>query len=657
MKTPRFFLSCVLVFWGFSYQMVFVGIVFACILEGTALLKLQYDLKTADFNKFADVSFVCVAGLVILAFSKESYKAIYMILQWLPLTFFPVVLAQQISVAGKINVLAFSPVQKRRFNTALGLSGKEIDISYGYAVLCLLCAGSTRLETAWFYPGLALFVFWGLWPVRPRRLPPVFWIAGMAACIATGFFGQQEYYQLRKQISRMFMDWYMNYYNADPFETRTSLGDVNDLKLSGRVVLRIKIPEKDRQPVPFLLQNATYNNFAVSNWYARTTFEEVPPQKDHTLWQLNPKGANERQMIIYSRLFKGKALLYLPPGVTRISEMKTDLCEKSNFQSVRIEGGPSLVKTHAFYTGRFQFDAVPDSRDLLVTRKEQPGIQKAIAQMDLKGKTPAHVLEMLKFQFATSFKYSLALKGKGAFETSLENFLLGDRSGHCELFATSSVLILRSLDIPARYVTGFMVHEYASDRNQFVVRKRDAHAWVKVYMDGAWQVFDPTPEGWLSADMETSDPSRLLDFLSWLKFELDVFRYERARDMLEKYSLVLIIPLGLILIFRLRKGNSIKRVKKGGVEKPGERLKERSKMFIRLEKVLSRKGYQRYPHETYRSWFKRAGECFDSKPVREAFLGLHPVLEQLLYSAKLLDNDEKKEFDKQAEQILTYLEE
>jgi transglutaminase-like putative cysteine protease len=44
-------------------------------------------------------------------------------------------------------------------------------------------------------------------------------------------------------------------------------------------------------------------------------------------------------------------------------------------------------------------------------------------------------------------------------ETPLARFLLRTRSGHCEYFATATVLLLRQLGIPARYAVGYAVHE------------------------------------------------------------------------------------------------------------------------------------------------------------------------------------------------------
>ncbi|PSP93854.1 hypothetical protein BRC91_07955 [Halobacteriales archaeon QS_4_62_28] len=72
-------------------------------------------------------------------------------------------------------------------------------------------------------------------------------------------------------------------------------------------------------------------------------------------------------------------------------------------------------------------------------------------------------------------------------------FVFDMETGYCEYFATSMVAMLRTQDIPARYVVGYSSGEQVGD-NEYVVRGMNAHAWVEVYFpDVGWVRFDPTP--------------------------------------------------------------------------------------------------------------------------------------------------------------------
>ncbi|MDT7603171.1 MAG: protein-glutamine gamma-glutamyltransferase, partial [Acidobacteriota bacterium] len=66
---------------------------------------------------------------------------------------------------------------------------------------------------------------------------------------------------------------------------------------------------------------------------------------------------------------------------------------------------------------------------------------------------------------------------------------------HCEYFATSMAVMLRSVGIAARVVNGFQMGEYNDAADVFTVRQSDAHSWVEVYFPqvDAWVSFDPTP--------------------------------------------------------------------------------------------------------------------------------------------------------------------
>jgi transglutaminase-like putative cysteine protease len=71
------------------------------------------------------------------------------------------------------------------------------------------------------------------------------------------------------------------------------------------------------------------------------------------------------------------------------------------------------------------------------------------------------------------------------------------RTGYCEQFATAMAVMGRMLRIPTRVVLGFTpgsIEQQADGTDIIVVRERNAHAWVEMWMDGqGWVKFDPTP--------------------------------------------------------------------------------------------------------------------------------------------------------------------
>jgi protein-glutamine gamma-glutamyltransferase len=99
----------------------------------------------------------------------------------------------------------------------------------------------------------------------------------------------------------------------------------------------------------------------------------------------------------------------------------------------------------------------------------------------------------------SSYGYTLQL-GRMAPKDPLAYFLFERKEGHCEYFASSMAVMLRTLQIPSRVVNGFRTGEFNDVTSQYVVRARNAHSWVEVYLPPyGWITFDPTP----AAGLET----------------------------------------------------------------------------------------------------------------------------------------------------------
>jgi len=93
----------------------------------------------------------------------------------------------------------------------------------------------------------------------------------------------------------------------------------------------------------------------------------------------------------------------------------------------------------------------------------------------------------------TTFTYTLQLPSTRQADP-LAHFLFERKQGHCEYFASAMAVMLRTLRIPSRVVTGFKTNEFNDITSQYVIRGSDAHAWVEAYFpERGWVTFDPTP--------------------------------------------------------------------------------------------------------------------------------------------------------------------
>jgi transglutaminase-like putative cysteine protease len=74
-----------------------------------------------------------------------------------------------------------------------------------------------------------------------------------------------------------------------------------------------------------------------------------------------------------------------------------------------------------------------------------------------------------------------------------DEFWFDRKEGFCEHIASSFVLLMRALDVPARVVTGYQGGELNAVDDYWTVRQSDAHAWAEVWMAGqGWVRVDPT---------------------------------------------------------------------------------------------------------------------------------------------------------------------
>lgn len=92
-----------------------------------------------------------------------------------------------------------------------------------------------------------------------------------------------------------------------------------------------------------------------------------------------------------------------------------------------------------------------------------------------------------------NYGYTLELPENGRADP-IGHFLFERKQGHCEYFASSLALMLRSLGIPSRVVTGFQGGTLNPINGWYTVRASDAHSWVEAFIPGnGWTAFDATP--------------------------------------------------------------------------------------------------------------------------------------------------------------------
>ncbi|WP_078592568.1 transglutaminase TgpA family protein [Evansella clarkii] len=99
---------------------------------------------------------------------------------------------------------------------------------------------------------------------------------------------------------------------------------------------------------------------------------------------------------------------------------------------------------------------------------------------------------------ANGFRYETSdVPVPGEDEDYVDQFLFETQYGYCDNFSTAMTVMLRAVDIPARWVKGYTegeeVETLENGRKRYEIKNSNAHSWVEVYFPGTgWVPFEPT---------------------------------------------------------------------------------------------------------------------------------------------------------------------
>ncbi|WLE96520.1 MAG: transglutaminase-like domain-containing protein [Candidatus Electrothrix communis] len=653
MTFPPFFSGAILLFWGWQTDLLLLALPMALLIEGSRYVTTKWDLSQTDFNRITDICSIILAGLAVFLLTTDAARVAMKTLRWLPAICFPLFAAQQYSVAGRIDLRSLMLLAR---NKAVAADNKPrtIDIAPHYAALCLLAAGTGNVKDGSFFVGMLLFTAWALWPQRSKRFSPTLWFLLLVLIGGAGFAGQLGVYHLQKVAMRMVGNWWLAK-NSDPFKRSTSMGDIGELKLSDRIVFRVTPGNKPFQPV--LLRESSYNLYRGTTWHASPAqFSDVTAEEDLTTWNLQADPGNGKSFTIWSPLANEKGMLTLPLGTYQLQNLPVTILKKTPLGAVKVDDGPGLIGYQVRYNLDISEDLPPSERDLIVPQEELPAIQQIMEELDLQSRKPEEIPSVLTDFFQNQFNYSLKLRAAEQGSTSLATFLLTSRAGHCEYFATATVLLLRACGIPARYATGWSAHEESTLEEQIVVRARHAHAWTMVYMNGIWSNLDTTSSSWIETEdaAASSNLHIFLDLWSFIMFKFSQWRWGTEEGVLKKWWWILLLPLMIILAKRLRAGRKIRRVRTD-IEKKTEQSQLEESPFYRIEQRLNELGFERNPWEPPLSWIQRMRPTDSLKILSDSLHSCLRLYYQGRFGKKGLTAPQQAQLAKEVDAVLKEL--
>jgi transglutaminase-like putative cysteine protease len=598
MTAPPFLIGAVLIFWGWQSHHLLAGAALALVLEAPRYLKLRLELGTAEHSNIADLSTIGFVTLaVLLAANGGISHGILEAFIWAPASLAPIMLAQMLSSGGRIPLSALF-----RYMRKLKLRHPEtrdplVDVSAVYVAMALIATGVANARGPAYYAGVVLAAAWALYAVRPRHSSFAAWTLMLALGAAAGYAGQLGIAQLQASIEDWVLDLSVRGLEADPYRSITEIGSIGRLKQYDAIVLRVYAAPADAARVR-LLHRASYNTWSGNAWLARETqMEPFPSDADGTTWQLTAAHRPPHWRVrIAARIERGKALLPLPAGTTRIEDLTAVSVRKNALGSVYADVGADWVRYEAAGGAGIEDYGPPVAADYILPGEERPVFEKIAADLGLRD-VPAEEAVRRIARHLGGFRYSLYRQHpvpRG--QTALGDFMMRTHAGHCEYFASAAALLLRAAGVPSRYATGFAVMEHSALEGAYVVRSRHAHAWTRAWVGGRWIDLDTTPPDWFGEEAQQAPFwEGLADLARWAGFRWTMRGEFKAGDAWYGVLAVLAVILG----WRMFGGKRAARPDPAAGARrphPGE-----DSEFYAAEKALP----PRDPGETQASWAAR----------------------------------------------------
>jgi transglutaminase-like putative cysteine protease len=336
----------------------------------------------------------------------------------------------------------------------------------------------------------------------PRRLGvlAVFLFAGILAMTAALFF-------VLPRTARAALERFVPArYHLPGFANEVTLGQLGEIKQSSAAVMHVHKLYVGEGRLDVRWRGVALTQFDGKTWFNTAGGdEEIRVQSDHSVTLRPDHRVRPGERLAYTvqlseiapeTLFFAGTPQWISinaPGlrVTRGGSVRVSNAGASGlrYNAVSVlEDESSTPRTPPEPLSPFDRDdmlLLPEKLDVRIPRLAREIIEGAPTE-DLKARAIEKYLRR-------NYGYTLQLLSAKV-PDPLANFLFERRKGHCEYFASAMAVMLRTVGIPSRVVTGFASGVYNPLTGWQVVRASDAHSWVEGWIAGhGWRTFDPTP--------------------------------------------------------------------------------------------------------------------------------------------------------------------
>jgi len=610
-QPPNYLISLTMILWGYQSGLLVWAVVMAVLLELRRWIHWRRQLTDTEFYQLGNLCTFVFLCIVVLSFTVAQQRLfIHQVVLWLPFVFYPLLLGEYYSdrQASPLGALIYG---FRKKNTS---SVFHVRLGYIYFAVCLLAASTaSQLSSDVFFVVLMMLIGWGLWPIKPLGVTGFRWVLVFSTVIGLAYAGQLTLIRLNQQIQVWSNEYLDSLFQTqrDPLRSRTAMGAIGELKLSNKIVMRVKTDNSQSM----LLQEAVYDVFYDNHWFSRQrTFDVLTQQPGENRWLLSAPIADNLQntLTIYRSTDNHQSLLARPLSLSEVFTPMPVMLSTNHMGTIKAEYTPDLFE---YRIGFYQMSArsvnenqwIAESSDLMIPKPYQTTIAAIHESLGLGVLDSKDVVEKVADYFTKNYRYSLYQTKLADNTLALNEFLETKHRGHCEFFASATVLLLRSAGIPARYVVGYAASEYDARDELFIVRARDSHAWAQAYVNGRWINVDNTPAIWFEAERETASLFEpITDALSRWYYHFRLWQGAKSEQGTNVYLVILGVVLALIILLRKQgKSRWLKRNQPVLSTQANEALLPYDSVMQQVVLAASVDGIVRHVHEPLLHWQQR----------------------------------------------------
>ncbi|MBI5952659.1 MAG: transglutaminase domain-containing protein [Chloroflexi bacterium] len=181
----------------------------------------------------------------------------------------------------------------------------------------------------------------------------------------------------------------------------------------------------------------------------------------------------------------------LPKGVTPIlsADMLGALTRK---QSYEVDSLVPIVSANQLRNSSQTYPEEIRKRYLTLPESIPQRVLDLASQLTADATNPYDKAKAIEAYLRT-YPYSLDVSAPPAGQDAADYFLFDLKTGYCDYYATSMVVLARTVGLPSLLVIGYSSGIYNPLTAEYVVRELNAHSWVEVYFSGVgWVEFEPT---------------------------------------------------------------------------------------------------------------------------------------------------------------------